>query len=134
MLGETLKVEESKKIPQLMRKVRDLEVKNRLTFLNLFSRGMLPFEECCDVFGIATSTGYSWIKKWNLAGLEGITDGENKGGRPPRLSDKDLEALKNSLKERDHWTTRDVVELIQQKFGVTYSYDQVSKILKKRFG
>lgn len=131
MLGERLQVTSPKSIPKLLRKEQDSAVKMRLTFLNFLAHSGLSFEKCCEYCGIATSTGYSWIQKWNEAGHEALKPSGNQGGRPSRLSEEQFRSLRNLLKERQQWTTREVMELIEEKFGIRYSHDQVSRILKK---
>ena len=52
------------------------------------------------------------------------------GGRPSELSEEQKEELKSILKERDDWTSKEVKELIKNRFGVEYSLRHVSRILK----
>ena len=51
------------------------------------------------------------------------------GGRPSKLTEDQKEELKEMLEERD-WTTKEVQELIEAEFGVSYSSWQVKRILK----
>jgi len=52
------------------------------------------------------------------------------GGRPAKLTADQKAALLERLRENDHWTTVEAQQLIQSQFGVTYSLDQVRRILK----
>lgn len=109
---------------------KDEEVKIKLIFLNLLANLEVDLEKAGKIFGIATSTGYSWIRQWNENGYEGIKGKENKGGRPPRLSNQDLERLKAMLQDKECWTTKEVRRLIKEKFGIAFSEDQVVRILR----
>ena len=78
--------------------------------------------------GVTKAAGYSWLKRWNSSGYEGLTP-EFGGGRPSKLTEDQKEELKE-IKERDSWTTKEVQELIEEEFGVSYSSWQVRRILK----
>ncbi len=72
------------------------------------------------------------IREWNEKGYETVKDKENKGGRPPKLSDEELLALKRYLKEKESWKTKEVRGLINERFDVDLSEDQVARILKQK--
>jgi putative transposase len=52
------------------------------------------------------------------------------GGHPSKLTDEQKAALLEKLREKERWTTAEVQHLIQSQFGVSYSLDQVRRILK----
>ncbi|MBW9220964.1 helix-turn-helix domain-containing protein [Methanothermococcus sp. SCGC AD-155-M21] len=79
------------------------------------------------------ATGYSWLKRWNSKGYEGLIP-EFGGGRPPKLTKEQKEKLKEILNEKDSWTTKEVQKLIEKKFGVEYSSYHVRRILKSLHG
>ncbi len=79
--------------------------------------------------GVSKVIGYVWLENWNEKGLEGLKP-NHAGGRPSELSEEQKEELKAILKERDDWTTKEVKELIKDKFGVEYSIRHVGRILK----
>ena len=54
------------------------------------------------------------------------------GGRPSKLTKDQKEELREMLKKKDSWTTREVQELIESEFGVSYSSWQVRRILRFR--
>jgi len=62
-------------------------------------------------------------------GYEGLKPNHG-GGRPPKLTEEQKEELKEILKEKDSWTTKEVQELIKAEFGVIYSSSQLRRILK----
>jgi putative transposase len=107
---------------------KDTRVLKRLYFIRYLYRGM-SVEEAADLVGVTKATGYAWLKRWNSRSYEGLIP-EFGGGRPSRLTEEQKEKLKEMLREKDSWTTREVQELIEEEFGVSYSSWQVRRILK----
>jgi len=107
---------------------KDTRVLKRLYFIRYLYRGM-SVEEASELVGVTKATGYTWLKKWNSKGYEGLVPNFG-GGRPAKLSEEQKEELKEMLKERDSWTTKEVQELIEAEFGVKYSSWQVRRILR----
>lgn len=77
MKSERIHVENRSDLSQyVISFVKDPDVKIKLIFLDVVARfceiGLRDFERTCKNFGISTSTGYEWIKKWNNRDYEGI--------------------------------------------------------------
>jgi len=132
MKGKRLTIRNPEEIEVRLRDEKDENVRIKLIFLNLVSNLKVDLEKACEIFAIATSTGYLWIRLWNEKGYEGIKGGKDKGGRPPRLSDDDCRRLEELLKGKECWTTKEVRGLIRENFGVEFSEDQVVRILRQR--
>ena len=98
---------------------KDTRVLQRLYFIRYLYRGM-SVEEAADLVG---------LKRWNSNGYEGLIP-EFGGGRPSKLTEEQKEELREMLKEKDSWTTKEVQELIEAEFGVVYSSWQARRILK----
>ena len=107
---------------------KDTRVLKRLYFIRYLYRGM-SVEKAAELVGITKATGYDWLKRWNSCGYDGLIP-EFGGGRPSKLTKVQKEKLRERLRERDSWTTKEVQELIETEFGVTYSSWQVRRILK----
>ena len=71
-----------------------------------------------------------WLERWNENGYDGIIP-RFAGGRPSKLTEEEKIELKEILKERDDWKTKEIRKLICDKFNVEYSLKQVGIILKK---
>lgn len=132
MKGEKITVKNAEEIKKEIKKEKNPKTKIKLIFLNFVSFYPNEFENICELCGVATSTGYQWIRAWNEKGYESIKEKENKGGRPPKLSKEDLEHLKEKLNEKDHWVTKEVKGVIKQEFNVELSDDQIVRILKEK--
>ena len=107
---------------------KDTRVLQRLYFIRYLYKGM-SVEEAAELVGITKATGYEWLKRWNSSGYEGLIP-EFGGGRPTKLSKEQKEELRETLKEKDSWTTKEVQDLIEENFGVGYSSWQVRRILR----
>ncbi len=106
MRGKRLTIKNTKELRTRLKVERDGNVKTKLVFLNLMADLRVGLEKVCEPCGIATPTGYSWIRKWNQEGYEGIKSKKGKAGRPSRLSEDDLDKLREFLKEKEYWKRR----------------------------
>jgi transposase len=114
------------------KKKRSLE---RLIFIRDLYSGT-DVETAAKKLGRCRATGYNWLSEWNRNGPEGI-EPRFKGGRPLKLSEAQLTDLRHRLQARSSWTMRDAGKLIRDVYGVEYSDDSVSRILRMlgmRFG
>lgn len=130
MKGDRIEIAKRKEIRARLRHEKDDRARMKLVFLNAIANFSIDLETACSICGIATSTGYLWIRNWNEEGYEGIKNKPNPGGRPPKLNEEDLEKLKEELKKKDYWTTQEVKVQLLEKFGVDLSEDQVRRILR----
>jgi len=125
-------IAEREKILVYLREEKDSKVKIRLIALNLISSYDMSVKEVSEVIGIPTRTIYEWIWAWNRDRYEGIKGKAPSPGRPPRLDTEKMEKLREYLKEKPYWTTKEVRLLIKEKFGVDLSEDQVRRILRDK--
>ena len=117
---------------ELKEKIRDYTLQSkilkRLLFINLRYSG-LSVPEASQKLGISIGTGYNWQERWNEKGYAGLIP-QYAGGRPSKLSDHEKDELIQELRSRDHWSTHEVKQLVQLKFKITYSSDQIRRILR----
>ena len=104
------------------------EVVPRLVFIRLRYKGM-SVVDAAEAVGVSHQTGYNWQKRWNEEGPGGLVP-KYAGGHPSKLTDEQKTALLEKLREKERWTTAEVQHLIPSQFGVSYSLDQVRRILK----
>jgi putative transposase len=118
---------------ELDSRIKELEkyarILKRLRFIRYRYQGF-SVETSAYLVGITKSVGYTWQKRWNESGYEGLMP-RHGGGRPTKLSQVQKEQLKILLLQRDHWTTSEVKDLINGEFGVEYTPKQIRIILKK---
>lgn len=117
---------------ELAKKIKDYslqtKIHKRLLFINLRYSG-ISISESCDLLGISLGTGYTWQDRWNLEGYAGLIP-RYAGGKPSKMTDRQKEKLWSLLHTRDHWTTNEVKQLIQLEFDISYSMDQIRRILR----
>lgn len=129
-----VKIKEKEKIRNLLWKEKDSKIKLRFSSLNLIGNYKMNVESVSNGLGIPTQTIYTWIKIWDNEGYEGIKGKPPSLGRPPRLNEKDLEILKGYLKEeKQYWTTKEVIALIKERFGIEIKENRVREILRDTF-
>lgn len=133
MKGDIVSIQNAEELPEKLRAETDGRIRSRLIFLNAMANHGISYEKASDICGISMSTGYVWIRKWNDEGYDGLNDKKTRTGRPPRLNDENMKQLKEILKSRTYWTTKDVVIEIKAHFDVDLSEDQVIKILRNKF-
>jgi len=133
MKGDIVRIQNSEELLKRLRAEADERVKPRLIFLNAMANHGISYEKASDICGLSMSTGYVWIRKWNAEGYEGLKDKETRTGRPPRLNNENMTKLKEILKSKAYWTTKEVVMEIKAQFDVDLSEDQTIKILRNKF-
>lgn len=110
-------------------KEKELRVLKRLYFIRFLYQGCV-IEEASEKLGITMPTAYEWLKRWNKSGYDGLVPNFN-GGPKPKLSEEELEVLKNLLKHKDDWKLKEVRKLIKEQFGVEHSEMHVWRIMVK---
>lgn len=110
-------------------KEKELRVLNRLYFIRFLYQGY-AIEEASEKLGITIPTAYEWLKRWNKSGYVGLVPNFN-GGPKPKLSEEEIEILKNLLKHKDDWKLKEVRKLIKEQFGVEHSEMHVWRIMVK---
>ncbi|KXA94163.1 hypothetical protein AKJ37_07895 [candidate division MSBL1 archaeon SCGC-AAA259I09] len=107
---------------------RDSRMVKRLVFIRNLYDGDGVAEAAAKV-GAGQTTGYRWLHRWNERGVEGLKPNFG-GGGPSKLSDKERKELREILTERNDWTTKEIRNLVEEKFGVGYSRSHLRRILK----
>lgn len=119
---------------ELDSRIKELEkwtrILKRLRFIR-YRYQNFSVETSAHLVGITKSVGYTWQRKWNEDGYEGLIP-KHGGGRPTKLSEVQKEQLKVLIRQRDRWTTGEVKDLIEREFGVEYTPKQIRIILKKQ--
>ena len=117
---------------ELVGKIKDKKVEvrifQRLLFIkHLYEGDSVP--QAADKVEVTLPVGYEWRKRWNEQGYDGLIP-QFDGGAPSRLLQKDKERLIDVLKQRDDWTTKEIRQLIQDWFNVSYTKRHVNRLLR----
>ncbi|MHC1569050.1 MAG: helix-turn-helix domain-containing protein, partial [Candidatus Syntropharchaeia archaeon] len=103
---EVIKHIPAEELDKRIKKEKDTKVLQRLYFIR-YLYGEMSVEEAADLVGVTKATGYTWLKRWNSNGYEGLIP-KFGGGRPSKLTKDQKEELKEMLKKKDSWTTKEV--------------------------
>ena len=117
---------------ELVRKIKEKNVEARMLQRLLFIKYLYEGDsvpEAADKVEVTFPVGYDWRTRWNEHGYNGLVP-QFDGGPKPRLSTNQKEELTAELKQRDDWTTKEIRQLIIDRFGVAYTERHVSRLLK----
>ena len=119
-------------VDELNKQIKTLEknvkVLKRLYFVKYRYSGD-TVEVASKKIGVTKMMGYEWQRRWNKDGYTGLIP-RYAGGRPSKLTDQHKEELKTLLKERNDWSTNEVMRLVKERYGVEYSLKQIRVILR----
>lgn len=115
-------------IKSLIKHENNSRVLKRLYFIKFRYLGD-SVEEAAIKVGVTKKCGYYWQDYWNKGGYAALIPRFG-GGRKSKLTDEQMIELKSLLKKRDYWTTKEVLELIKEKYGIEYSLKRIGIILK----
>lgn len=117
---------------ELLKKIKDetsAKVLKRLYFIKFRYDGD-SIQEAAKKIGITKRTAYIWQDRWNKEGYKGLIP-QFAGGRPSKLTDQQKIELEQMLRQKDLWISKEVRNLIIEKFGVEYTIKQVLVIVKE---
>jgi transposase len=98
----------------------------------------VPVATLSERYGIARSTVYSWLDRFEESSVtDAIYDG-HRSGRPPLLDEREREHLSKVLQHRSRdvgfeqasWTPELVQEYVQREYEVSYSLGHVRRLLQ----
>jgi putative transposase len=131
-LGEQIHIKKHLSLEELNRRIKtekDAKILRRLYFIK-FRYEEDTIHESAVKIGITNRVGYIWQERWNEEGYEGLSP-RYAGGRPSKLTDQQKIELEQLLRQKDSWTSKEVRNLIIEKFGVEYTIKQVLVIAKQ---
>ena len=130
---EQIPIEHHLSSEELLKRIKSLEkdtrVLQRLYFVKHRYEGA-SVAESAKLVGTSKPVAYQWQERWNKDGYDGLIP-RFAGGCPSKLLDEQKEELEEILHQRDDWSTKEVKELIFNRFNVTYTGKQILEILKK---
>ena len=114
---------------KMIKAEKDAKILRRLYFIKFRYDGD-SIQEAAKKIGITKRSAYIWQERWNKEGYKGLIP-QFAGGRPSKLTDQQKVELDQMLRQKDLWTSREVHDLMLDKFGVDYTIKQVLVIAKK---
>jgi len=117
----------------LLKQERNAAVKERLIYVSMYANGITK-RDIAKMVGRTKETVGTWINKYFEGGIESIQD--NRGGdHKSFLTNENKEELKDIITNTypivfKGWDGKILVDLIQSKYGVTYTRAGVYALLK----
>ncbi len=130
---ETIQIQRRMSGEELDRRIRTLEKDTRILKRLYFIRHRYDgdsVELAAHKIGVYKMVAYQWQDRWNRDGCGGLIP-RFAGGKPAKLSPEKMERLRSILAERDDWTTEEAQEIMEKRFGVSFSLKHVRTILRK---
>jgi len=90
----------SEELERLIRQEKNKRVLERLIFIRTLYDGE-EVETAARRLGRCKVTGYTWLRRWNRDGVEGLIPDFTRAGRHPKLSREDKKELEALLRERE---------------------------------
>jgi putative transposase len=74
---------------------------------------------------------YTWLKRFDKEGLEGLKD-KPRSGRPPDIPEDKISKIRSELSENPSgWKVKEIMNIIQRRTGVRYHEVHIYRLLHK---
>lgn len=138
LIMKTVDKLEEKEIEELNKYLKEYRQAHNI-YVRLLAVRMVKLGETRTMVGEFThkdrKTIGNWVKAYDEYGIEGLIPDYSNCGTKSKLTNEQLIELKIILSNPDkHYTIIGAKELIEERFGVTYSYKQVWEITRKKLG
>jgi len=112
---------------------KDGPARTRLQAVRLYGMGY-PVQHIMEITGCSRASLLEWCQKYQARGIEGLAD-HRVGGNRARLKPEEIDetrrlvheytprgllGLETATPDGQFWTVRDLAQLVQRRFGVTY--------------
>jgi len=127
------KIEEHMSLKEVKDEIKKRKIDATVLRRLIFVKTMFENDDvqiASEIVGVAPSTGYEWLKRWNEEGIGGLSP-KFAGGKPSKLSEEDFKILDKLFENTSNLTTDIAQEIIKINFRVRYSERQVQRILRK---
>jgi transposase len=130
-----MQVRELNEAYRLAKAHKDLDMCLRIQGLRLVHKGFRE-TEAADTIGVGRRTLQDWIHRYRNRGVSGLVKGPYRGGSCRLTEDQksDLARIIAAGPEKSGfdsgvWVAPMVVKLVKDRYGVSYSSSQISRIL-----
>ena len=107
-------------------------VYRRLLVIHMVANGE-SIAKASKNINISRKTGERWVKQYNENGVGGLFSNYSNCGRKSYLTDQQLKELKEIITgNEEKYNLKDVSNLIEEKYGITYSEKEVWVITRQK--
>jgi len=123
--------ENSEDLKRLLKRVAHRRFIPRIQMLILLKeKSEMTLKEMTNLLHFSYPTLKGWWKKYEKGGLEELLDWKVTGYRG-KMTEEQLQEFVNELNEKGFSNQRGMIDWIYQKFGIRYSQQGISDLLKR---
>lgn len=112
------------------KKEKDPDIRERILIVIDLKRGEST-RKVAKRFGCSQGKIIYWNKRFNKEGLYGLKT-RPIAGKPRKLSDKDIQEIKETLEKNPYgWSSKSVREMIYKGYGIMYGCRHVVRLLHR---
>ena len=105
----------------------------RVRFIAEYLKGYFPFNELCLQFNISRKTGYKWVGRYGLGGIEGLMDRSRKPHTCPHSTDEAIiEALIQARMKHPTWGPKKLLHILSSHHPDLPAISTAADILKRK--
>ena len=130
---ENLSLEDKKELNTLIEYLhneKDVFVYRKLLSF-VFQKIKYPLNVISKIIGVTEETLLEWNNQWDNGGY-GALSRKSGQGRKSKLNDEEWEEVYKIMSKRNDWTLHEIADEIKTKYGVSYSFAHLAKILKEK--
>ena len=118
-------------IDMLINAETDSKVIRKLFYFRLRALN-LSIKEASKKAGIKQFSAYKLEDKWNEGGYNSLL--HKKGsGRKSKLNSEQMDELEKYFKMQNNWTMKEIQNLINDKWGISYTHYALERFIKAHF-
>lgn len=123
--------EDCERLSHLIRKESDSINRDRLRFLLLLKSGTVKSQAAAGKeINLGERQSQNLWRKYKMGGLKGLMH-QSKSGAPCKLTDEQLSAMQERLKEDDIQFLDEASALIEKEYGQTYTRSGVFRLFQR---
>ena len=116
----------------LMDNENNVDMYKKLLYFKFKAEGHSS-KESYELTGIKKSTAYYLEKQWKSGGYNALIP-KPRSGRKSKLTEEQMTELGKILNKKDQWHPNEIINLIKDKWSISYTYSGIKKLIEENFG
>lgn len=121
---------EKQTLKEMHKQIQDRRIADRFKAVLMRNEGY-KWEEIARILMLDDSTVRKYMKVYETEGSEGLLWWECRGGNHRKLTEEQEASIQEHLEEHTYQTAKEVITYIQDLYGVKYSLDGITKLMKR---
>jgi len=114
-------------LEEAWRAEKDLKVRERILMVLKLQDGLSSYNVSRQ-HNCPHSKVLYWKYRFEEEGFTGLRD-KPKSGRPPKVSNREIERIKRIVEGKEYTTATEVLKLVHEQTGVRYSLMHITRLL-----